>query len=177
MHKSSHREINWSTWQQELDATLMFVIKGDEVLLIEKLTGIGKGKINGPGGKIDPGEDEVEGVIRECNEELLINVRNPKKMGELWFAMSDIPDIHCHVFMATEYDGIPQATREANPLWVNKSEIPYHQMWADDAFWLPQMLEGKTFNGRFIFEEEVIVLNDVTFGTEAEKEWKSYTKK
>ena len=45
-------------------------IKGSRVLLIEKLTGIGQGKINGPGGKIDPGETPEQCVIRECQEEL-----------------------------------------------------------------------------------------------------------
>ena len=50
------RCIHWNSWQQGLDATLMFVVRDGKVLLIEKLTGIGKGKINGPGGKIDPGE-------------------------------------------------------------------------------------------------------------------------
>ena len=91
------RAINWQDWQQDIDATLMFIVKGGEVLLIEKLTGIGQGKINGPGGKIDPGETAEQGVIRECQEELHIDVENPVKMGELWFSMSDIPDIHCHV--------------------------------------------------------------------------------
>lgn len=39
-------------------ATLMFVIDEarGEVLLIRKKRGLGAGKINGPGGKIDPGK-------------------------------------------------------------------------------------------------------------------------
>jgi len=31
-------------------ATLSFVLKGDKMLLIDKKTGLGKGKINAPGG-------------------------------------------------------------------------------------------------------------------------------
>lgn len=34
----------------------MFVVRGGEILLIEKKRGHGAGKVNGPGGKIDPGE-------------------------------------------------------------------------------------------------------------------------
>ena len=48
--------IDWSGWVPEIRATLMFIRDGSEVLLIRKLRGIGAGKINGPGGKIDPGE-------------------------------------------------------------------------------------------------------------------------
>jgi len=89
----------------------MFVVQNDQILLIEKLRGIGKGKINGPGGKIDPGETPAECVVRECQEELHITPMSPIKMGELWFSMSDIPDIHCHVYTASEYEGEPTATR------------------------------------------------------------------
>lgn len=167
--------INWETWQAEMPATLMFVVQGEEVLLIEKLTGIGKGKINGPGGKIDPGETALEAVIRECQEELHITPRTPVKMGELHFAMSDIPDIHCHVYMATEFTGTPTATREANPLWVKKSNIPFDKMWADDRYWLPMMLEGEYFNGRFEFREEEIIWHDVQFGEASKQLWTEQT--
>ena len=99
--------VDWPNWQGEMLATLMFVVQDGQILLIEKLRGIGKGKINGPGGKIDPGETPTECVIRECQEELHITPKEPVKMGELWFAMSDMEDIHCHVFIAHEFDGVP----------------------------------------------------------------------
>ena len=49
--------IDWDGWIPEIRATLMFVREGDQVLLIRKLRGIGAGKINAPGGKIDPSSD------------------------------------------------------------------------------------------------------------------------
>lgn len=168
------RCIHWNTWQQGLDATLMFVVRDGKVLLIEKLTGIGKGKINGPGGKIDPGETALEGVIRECQEELHITVKGAVKMGELWFDMTDIPDIHCHVYMAEEFDGEPTSTREANPVWTDLENIPYDKMWADDSYWLPHMLSGQKFNARFIFEEETILWDQVLLGDEGVEQWRGY---
>ena len=48
--------IDWTTWQGVIHATLMFIVKDGRILLIEKKRGLGAGKINGPGGKIDPGE-------------------------------------------------------------------------------------------------------------------------
>lgn len=153
--------MDWSVWQGEMPATLMFIVRDGEVLLIEKLRGIGMGKINGPGGKIDPGETPLECVIRECQEELHITPIKPVKMGELWFAMSDIPDIHCHVFTATEFEGTPTATEEAVPIWTKIEDIPWDKMWEDDAHWLPQMLEGQKFLGRFLFEGERMQWRDV----------------
>jgi 8-oxo-dGTP diphosphatase len=47
---------DWSVWQPTERANLCFVTRGDEVLLIHKKRGLGAGKINGPGGRIEPGE-------------------------------------------------------------------------------------------------------------------------
>ena len=163
--------VDWDNWRAEIPATLMFVVQDDQILLIEKLTGIGQGKVNGPGGKIDAGESAEQAIIRECQEELFITPHDPIKMGELHFAMSDIPDIHCHVYTASSFDGLPTATREANPLWTKVTDIPYDRMWEDDRHWLPQMLNGEKFNGRFKFENERILWMDVQFGEPAMKLW------
>ncbi len=164
--------MDWATWQGEMPATLMFVVQNDQILLIEKLRGIGKGKINGPGGKIDPGETPAECVIRECQEELHITPSNPIKMGELWFKMSDIPDIHCHVYTANEFDGEPTATEEAIPRWTPLKAIPWHRMWQDDQHWLPHMLDGREFLGKFVFEEEKLLWCELLTDAAAAEQWK-----
>lgn len=162
----------WETWQPEIRATLVFVKRGDEVLLIKKLRGIGAGKINGPGGKIDPGETPQECAIRETQEELHITPLEMTKMGELWFVMSDLPDIHCHVFVAEDFEGVPTATDEAIPMWCKISEIPYDLMWEDDRHWLPQILEGELFDGRFLFSKEKILWKELNFGENAGGFWR-----
>ena len=116
--------VDWSTWEPEIRATLMFIVKDGQVLLIEKQRGIGEGKVNGPGGKIDPGESPLQCAIRETQEELHVTALGVRKMGELFFAMSDLPDIHCHVFVADDYEGTPTSTPEAIPRWTKVEEIP-----------------------------------------------------
>jgi len=148
--------VDWENWTPGIRATLMFVVDGGRVLLIRKKRGIGAGKINGPGGKIDPGESPLESAVRESQEELHITPLDPEKMGELRFVMSDLPDIHCHVFRATRWTGTPTETEEAVPIWTPLDAIPYGEMWEDDWHWLPHMLAGRKFDARFVFEGESI---------------------
>lgn len=156
--------IDWTTWQGEMLATLMFVIKDGRILLIEKKRGLGAGKINGPGGKIEPGETPLEAIIRETQEELLVTPHAPVKLGELRFSMSDCPDILCHVYRSDDFSGIPTETDEAVPVWTTLDAIPYPRMWEDDRHWLPLVIEGKTFIGSFVFEGERMLWKEVITG-------------
>jgi len=104
-------DIDWSNWQAKDPATLVFVFRGDEVLLIDKKTGLGKGKINAPGGKVDPGETPEQAAIRECREELLIEVSNLEHCGEHRFQFVDGYSIHVHVYRTRDFEGEPTETR------------------------------------------------------------------
>jgi 8-oxo-dGTP diphosphatase len=168
MNSNHPSPIDWAHWQGEILATLLFVIHEGKILLIEKKRGIGAGKVNGPGGKIDPGETPMECALRETREELMIEATGVSKRGELCFAMSDMPDIHCHVFVADGWQGEPTETEEAIPFWCSLEAIPYHRMWADDIHWLPQMIAGQSFRGRFVFEGETIIWQEVQFDAKFE---------
>jgi len=145
-------DIDWKTWEPEQRATLLFVIRDGRVLLIRKKMGLGAGKINGPGGRIDKGETPRQGAIREIGEELLVRPVGVRRSGQLRFQFIDGLSLHVHVFTATGCRGAPQETDEAVPLWFPVDRLPYEQMWADDVHWIPLMLQGKRFYGRFIFD-------------------------
>jgi 8-oxo-dGTP diphosphatase len=163
---SSMDETDWKNWQAEIEATLMFVVKNGQILLIEKKRGHGEGKVNGPGGKIDPGESPLQGAVRETEEELCISVKDARKVAELWFQMSDYPSLRCHVFLASEFEGEPTETPEAVPLWAPLDDIPYERMWEDDRHWLPQVLAGQTLVGKFSFEGERMLTKDIELGSD-----------
>lgn len=146
------KDINWQDWQAKDPATLTFIIKDDKVLLIRKKRGLGAGKINGPGGRLEPGETMLECAIREVQEELCITPESPEFMGESLFQFVDGYSIHVHTYVARDYEGTPTETDEAIPLWFNLDEIPYHEMWEDDEIWLPRLLEGQKFKGRYLFD-------------------------
>ncbi|MBW2267051.1 MAG: 8-oxo-dGTP diphosphatase [Deltaproteobacteria bacterium] len=154
-------DIHWPSWRPEQRATLLFVVRDDQVLLIHKKRGLGAGKINGPGGRIDPGETPLECAVREVEEELCVTPTGVREVGELRFQFVDGLSMHDYVFLASDYVGQPRETDEAIPRWTPLDAIPYAEMWQDDLLWIPLMLAGEHFDGRFIFDGDVMLDHDL----------------
>ncbi len=161
-------EIDWPTWKPVDRATLLFVVRDGQVLLIRKKRGLGAGKINGPGGRRDAGETPLECAVREVQEELCVTPTGVTLRGQLLFQFIDGYSIHVHVFTASDCDGEPEETDEAIPLWTDLDRIPYDEMWADDRIWLPLMLDGKGFLGRFIFDGDTMLDHQVEVGPDVQ---------
>jgi 8-oxo-dGTP diphosphatase len=145
-------DIDWQRWRPVDRGTLVFVVRDGHVLLIHKKRGLGAGKINGPGGRVDDGERPIECAVREVREELQVTPTDLSECGELQFQFVDGYSIHVWVFRAADCLGSPVETEEAMPLWTPINAIPYDQMWSDDRIWLPLMLERRPFLGRFVFD-------------------------
>lgn len=150
-------DVDWQSWEPNIRATLLFVIRDGRVLLIHKKRGIGAGKINGPGGKIDPGETAAECAVRETQEELHITATGVAEAGRLWFDFLDGTKIHCVVFRADDFDGVPTETDEAIPLWFPVDEIPFEQMWQDDELWFPSLLNRVPFELKATFDDDQLL--------------------
>lgn len=154
-------EIDWESWVPTMRANLVFIVCDGRVLLIHKKTGIGAGKINGPGGKLEDGESALEAAVREVEEELCIVPHAPEEMGVLRFAFRDGLHLHCTVFRSHGFDGEPTETREAKPEWFDFEKIPYDRMWADDIHWLPGMIAGKRFQAWFEFDDDEMLTHRI----------------
>jgi len=148
---------DWATWQPRQRANLCFIVREEKILLIRKKRGFGAGKINGPGGKVDPGETPLEAALRETFEELGVKPIGAEQRGELHFQFRDGFSLHCAVFFARDCEGEPRETAEAVPLWTPLNAIPYGEMWADDRHWLPLLLRGAHFSGWFEFDGEQLL--------------------
>ncbi|HEY9595050.1 MAG TPA: 8-oxo-dGTP diphosphatase [Spirochaetia bacterium] len=151
------KDIDWQRWVPVERATLLFVLRDHSILLIHKKTGLGAGKINGPGGRIEPGETALQGAIREVQEELCVTPTGVSEAGELSFQFIDGYSLHGTVFTADGFTGELCETREAAPVWTPLDGIPYDKMWADDALWLPHLLAGRRFCGWFIFDGDAML--------------------
>jgi 8-oxo-dGTP diphosphatase len=144
--------IDWQAWQPRDRANLCFIRSGDQLLLIRKKRGLGAGKINAPGGKLEPGETALESAVRETQEELGVTPLDAVQQGSLHFQFSDGYSLHCAVFLALRFEGEARETAEAAPLWTAIDQIPYDEMWADDRHWLPLLIRGEKFAGYFEFD-------------------------
>lgn len=150
-------ERDWRAWRPTERATLCFVIRAGEILLILKKRGLGAGKVNGPGGRVEPGESLVQCAIRETQEELGVTPLDPEWRGELHFQFVDGYALHCAVFTAPGCAGEPVETDEAVPRWTPLDAIPFHEMWADDVHWLPGVIAGRNFRGYFDFDDDTML--------------------
>ena len=131
----------------EQQVTLCYIRHEGKLLLIRKKRGIGAGKINGPGGKVDAGETPRAAAIRETQEETGVTPLHPELRGELWFHFSHGLTLHCLIFLADAFQGTPCETAEALPIWYALNALPFEEMWADDREWLPLLLQEKRFRG------------------------------
>jgi|SRR3989338_3294001 len=136
--------------------TLCVICVKRYILLAPKLRGMGKGKLNAPGGKVEGAETDAKTCVRESLEELGIRPISLRKRGILKCAFVGNPKIfEICVFSASRYEGTPQATEEmGKPEFVSIRNIPYGKMWPADKYWLPLLLSGKSFEGEFQYQDE-----------------------
>lgn len=146
--------------------TLLFLRKGDQILLAMKKRGFGSNRYNGVGGKIEPGETIEQALVRECQEEIMVTPTHFWQVAEHDFVQDQGKNpwrMYVHVFLCDEWEGEPTETEEMAPGWMNIADIPYDNMWSDDRFWLPQVLDGHKIVGNFTFDEQDTMLtHDVT---------------
>lgn len=144
----------WASFSAQELAVTLYVVEDGRVLLIHKKRGLGGGKINAPGGRLESGESFREAAIRETREEIGIQVANPVEMATLQFIFTNGYTLEVRAFTATDYSGEPIETDEADPFWCEVDRIPFDRMWADDILWLPQVLAGSPMFGQFVFADD-----------------------
>lgn len=140
-----------------LETTLLLLRKDNEILLAKKKRGFGEGKYNGVGGKLEKGETPEEAMIRETEEEIMVTPTKYEKMGIIEFleyVKGERTNVKFHLYVATKWEGIPRESDEMEPKWFALDNLPYQDMFPDDKYWLPYILEGKKVNAFFDFDEE-----------------------
>lgn len=154
-------EVDWDAWEPSETAVICYIFKDGKVLLINKKTGLGEGKVNAPGGRIEAGEMPVEAAVRETEEETGLTPLNLKQTGTLSFIFKDGYSLKGFVFFADDYKGELKETDEADPFWQDMDSIPYEKMWEDDIHWLPEAIKGNYIDGKFIFDGDRMVSKDI----------------
>ncbi len=134
---------------QPILATLGYIVSPDgrRVLLVHRNrrpNDAQRGKYNGLGGKVDPGEDVVACMRREIREEAdleceelvlrgTISWPGFGKHGEDWFGF---------IFRIDRYRGTPRTENAEGSLeWIELERVLELPLWEGDRFFLPLVFE------------------------------------
>ncbi|KAM5228827.1 oxidized purine nucleoside triphosphate hydrolase [Ctenodactylus gundi] len=140
--------------------TLVLVLQPQRVLLGMKKRGFGAGRWNGFGGKVQDGETIEDGARRELQEESGLTADVLHKVGHVVFEFTGAPErMDVHIFRADSVQGTPTESDEMRPQWFQLDQIPFSDMWPDDSYWFPLLLQKKKFRGYFKFQGHNTILD------------------
>lgn len=142
---------------KKLETALCLLRKDDEILLAMKKRGFGEDKYNGVGGKLETNETPEETMIREVKEEIGIKVIKYDKVGLVEFDeyyKEERQNLVFHLYFAYDWLGDIIEIEEMRPEWFKLESIPYDNMFPDDKYWLPLVIDGKKIKAYFKFDKE-----------------------
>lgn len=133
-------------------ATLVLLAdtKRNEVVFGRKKRGeIGKGTVNGPGGKQEAGESLTACAKRETFEELgvIVDESDLEEVGRIKVFVAEEPFMKLHVYRATRWQGEARETDEMVPCRYAIDDLPFDDMLDSDRDWVPQAIAGRAFCG------------------------------
>lgn len=75
------------------------------------------------GGKVEPGETKEQALIRECQEEIAVNLSVGEVFMDLVYEYPDIT-VHLTLFNSSIANGVPQKLEHHDIQWITPAEIP-----------------------------------------------------
>ena len=94
------------------------------------------------GGKVDPGESKQQALIRECREELAVEV----SVGDVFMeVLHEYPDllVRLTLFHSAIVAGTPQMLEHNDIQWITVEQIPKFDFCPADVDILKKLMEGK----------------------------------
>lgn len=146
--------------------TLIFPIEGDKVLTLHRSTSkkVQPDKINGFGGKVEPGESLETSARRELREETDLTAKEMLLRGMLTRVPGNGYIFHLYIFIATGLTGeLKDHTEEGEVSWRTVTDLITHPKVAPHIpQYLEQVIEGKDFycGVRFYKDERLVEYAD-----------------
>ncbi|OFI38833.1 NUDIX hydrolase [Arthrobacter sp. SW1] len=139
---------------------------GRDVLLGQKKTGFGAGKVVGLGGHVEPGESDAEAACREVFEESGVTVLEEDLVdaGTVRFVFPARPEwnMRTRLFTAERWEGVPEESPEIVPEWFDVDALPVERMWQDAEHWLPMALGGGRLDIDVVLNHDNATVSHVT---------------
>lgn len=134
-------------------ATLIYVRRGDQTLMLHKAKGYQKGKWNGLGGKLEPGESPEACMAREVFEESGLKVEAAQLKGFITFpAFDGLDDWYTFVYLVTAFSGDVKASDEGDLEWIPNSKILDLNIYDGDRIFVPWLEQDRFFSAVFRYE-------------------------
>lgn len=90
------------------------------------------------GGKVEPGESKEQALVRECREELAVEVAVGDTFLEVTHAYPDIT-VHLTLFHASIVQGVPQKLEHNDIRYITVDEIPQYEFCPADEVILQKL--------------------------------------
>lgn len=106
------------------ECVAFLLIDAGKVLLEQRYQheGSGSGLLNVPGGHIETGENQVEALARELNEELSVKLVSHQFLCSLYYPATELQLIHYYV--VTKWSGVINALEAEAVHWHEIAEAP-----------------------------------------------------
>ena len=134
--------------------TNCILVRDHEILLLQKPR---RNWWVAPGGKMEPGENIREAVVREYREETGVYLKNPKLKGVFTITIEEnekiIDEWMMFSFLATEFDGVNNDVCEEGIIrWQNQADLTSLPMAEGDYHIIDYALKGKDIlHGTFVY--------------------------
>jgi 8-oxo-dGTP diphosphatase len=142
-------------------ATLCYLRRAGKTLMVyrnKKPNDMHKGKWNGLGGKLEPGESPEECAVREIFEESGLHVNALILKGFLTFpGFSNDEDWYAFVYLITDFSGSLIDSPEGDLRWVKNDLLLDLTLWEGDRIFLPMLNKHGIFSGKFSYKDGKLI--------------------
>jgi 8-oxo-dGTP diphosphatase len=157
--------------QRCIPANLIYAFRKDgRVLMLQKNSSIHAGKWNGLGGKLNPGEGQIEAACREFYEESSIQVSQQQMhpLGVITFPnFKQHEDWLVHVFWTdlstfddAKLDQLVSST-EGTLAWVPTDQLLDLNLWEGDRCFLPLVINRTPFIATIWYQNQVLIRSEI----------------